>query len=88
MRPPGFATPLQLARALALSGDMAKAKSTYDDLFMLWKSADPDIPVLKAARGGIRTTALGGGVLYRSRPERARTARAARATSIARKLEV
>lgn len=38
---------LQLARALALSGDMVKAKSTYDDLFILWKSADPDIPVLR-----------------------------------------
>jgi tetratricopeptide (TPR) repeat protein len=41
---------LQLARALALSGDVAKAKSAYDDLFALWKNADPEIPVIKAAR--------------------------------------
>ena len=41
---------LQLARALALAGDTAKAKRAYDDLFTLWKSADPDIPVLKEAR--------------------------------------
>jgi len=41
---------LQLARALALSGDTAKAKSAYGDLLTLWKNADSDIPVLKAAR--------------------------------------
>jgi hypothetical protein len=41
---------LQLARALALSGDIVKAKSTCDDLFQLWKNADPDIRVLKKAR--------------------------------------
>ena len=41
---------LQLARALALSGDTVKAKSAYDDLLTLWKNADPDIPVVKEAR--------------------------------------
>ncbi len=41
---------LQLARALALSGDNVKAKSAYNDLLTLWKNADPDIPVLKEAR--------------------------------------
>jgi eukaryotic-like serine/threonine-protein kinase len=41
---------LQLARALALSGDVSKAKSAYDDLFALWKTADPEIPAIKAAR--------------------------------------
>jgi hypothetical protein len=41
---------LQLARALALSGDIVKAKSAYGDLFTLWKNADPDVPVLKEAR--------------------------------------
>ena len=41
---------LQLARALALSGDPVKAKSAYDDLFVLWKNADPDLPVVKEAR--------------------------------------
>jgi eukaryotic-like serine/threonine-protein kinase len=41
---------LQLGRALALSGDTVKAKSAYNDLLTLWKNADPDVPVLKAAR--------------------------------------
>jgi hypothetical protein len=41
---------LQLARALALSGDTVKAKSAYDDLLTLWKDADPDIPMLREAR--------------------------------------
>ena len=41
---------LQLARALALSGDTVKAKSAYSDLLTLWKNADADIPVLKEAR--------------------------------------
>ena len=41
---------LQLARALALSGDTVKAKSTYNDLLTLWKNADPDLPVLREAR--------------------------------------
>ena len=41
---------LQLARALALSGDTVKAKGVYSDLLTLWKNADPDVPVLKEAR--------------------------------------
>jgi len=41
---------LQLARALALSGDTVKAKSAYSDLLALWKNADPKIPVVEAAR--------------------------------------
>jgi serine/threonine protein kinase len=41
---------LQLARALALSGDTVKAKSAYADLLTLWKDADPNIPVLEHAR--------------------------------------
>ena len=41
---------LQLARALALSGDTVKAKSAYTDLLTLWQSADPEIPRLKEAR--------------------------------------
>ena len=41
---------LQLARALALSGDIVKAKNAYGDLLALWKNADADIPVLKEAR--------------------------------------
>src|SRR6185436_14525534 len=41
---------LQLARALVLSGETVKAKRAYNDLFTLWRNADADIPVLKAAR--------------------------------------
>ena len=41
---------LQLARAYALSGDTAKAKTAYQDFFTLWKDADPDIPILKEAK--------------------------------------
>ena len=41
---------LQLARAYALSGDAAKARTQYQDFFTLWKDADPDIPVLKEAK--------------------------------------
>ena len=41
---------LQLARALALSGDTGKAKSAYNDLFALWKDADPKIPMVNEAR--------------------------------------
>jgi tetratricopeptide (TPR) repeat protein len=41
---------LQLARALALSGDTVKAKGAYQNLLDLWKDADPDIPVVKEAR--------------------------------------
>ena len=41
---------LQLARALALAGDTAKAKRTYNDLLELWKNADAKIPTLEQAR--------------------------------------
>jgi len=41
---------LQLARALALSGDIVKTKSAYGDLLTLWKNADSDVPVLREAR--------------------------------------
>jgi tetratricopeptide (TPR) repeat protein len=41
---------LQLARALAASGDRAKSAAVYKDLLMLWKDADPDIPVVQQAR--------------------------------------
>jgi eukaryotic-like serine/threonine-protein kinase len=41
---------LGLARAQALRGDTAKAKSAYHDFLTLWKDADPDIPILKQAK--------------------------------------
>ena len=41
---------LGVGRAYALQGDIPKAKAAYQDFFALWKDADPDVPVLKAAR--------------------------------------
>jgi tetratricopeptide (TPR) repeat protein len=41
---------LGLARSYALTGDAAKARTTYQDFFTLWKDADPDIPILKQAK--------------------------------------
>ena len=41
---------LQLARALVLSGDTAKANHAYNDLLALWKDADPGIPIVNEAR--------------------------------------
>jgi len=48
--PIGALAHLQLARAAALTGDKAKAKTDYEDFFKLWKDADPGIPVLKQAQ--------------------------------------
>ncbi len=41
---------LNLARAYAMQGDTAKAKTTYQDFFAAWKDADPDVPILKTAK--------------------------------------
>jgi tetratricopeptide (TPR) repeat protein len=48
--PIGALARLQLGRAHALSGDLVKAKSDYQQFLALWKDADPDIPVLKQAQ--------------------------------------
>ncbi len=48
--PVGVAARVQLARALVLSGDTAKASSAYQDFLNLWKDADVDIPILKQAK--------------------------------------
>jgi tetratricopeptide (TPR) repeat protein len=42
---------LQFGRAYVLAGDEAKARAAYQDFFALWKDADPDIPILKQAKG-------------------------------------
>jgi hypothetical protein len=41
---------LGLARAEALSGDVAGSRKAYQDLFTLWKDADPDLAILSQAR--------------------------------------
>ena len=41
---------LQLGRAYAMAGDRAKAKAAYQDFLTLWKDADLDIPIYKAAK--------------------------------------
>jgi eukaryotic-like serine/threonine-protein kinase len=48
--PLGALAHLQLARALAASGDTAAARKEYQDFFALWKDADADIPILNQAR--------------------------------------
>jgi tetratricopeptide (TPR) repeat protein len=48
--PIGALAHLQIGRAYALQGDTAKAKSAYQDFLALWKDADPDIPILIAAK--------------------------------------
>ena len=41
---------LQIGRAYAMQGDTAKAKAAYQDFLALWKDADPNIPILIAAK--------------------------------------
>jgi len=48
--PLGALAHLGLARAYALQGDTAKARAAYQDFLTLWKDADPDIPILIAAK--------------------------------------
>jgi eukaryotic-like serine/threonine-protein kinase len=48
--PWGALARLGLARAYAMQGDTAKARTAYKDFLALWKDADPDIPILKQAK--------------------------------------
>jgi len=41
---------LQLARAAGMSGDTESARKNYQKFLGLWKDADSDLPILKAAR--------------------------------------
>jgi eukaryotic-like serine/threonine-protein kinase len=41
---------LALASAHVRQGDTAKARAAYLDFLTLWKGADPDIPILIAAK--------------------------------------
>ena len=41
---------LGLARAQSMAGDAPRSRASYEKLFDLWKSADPDLPALLAAK--------------------------------------
>ena len=41
---------LQLARAYVLTGDSQRASDNYEEFFVLFKDADPDIAILKEAK--------------------------------------
>ena len=43
---------LGIARALSGQGKKAEARLSYDALLTLWKGADSDLVLLKAARAG------------------------------------
>jgi eukaryotic-like serine/threonine-protein kinase len=53
--PIGALALLQLGRAYALQGDIAKAKTAYQDFLTLWKDSDPDVPCLKKAKAEYAT---------------------------------
>jgi len=48
--PIGALVRLQIGRALAMQGDIAKARAAYQDFLLLWKDADPDLPILRQAK--------------------------------------
>jgi serine/threonine protein kinase/tetratricopeptide (TPR) repeat protein len=48
--PVGALAHLGLGRAYTIAGDFNHAKTAYQDFLVLWKNADPDIPILKQAR--------------------------------------
>jgi hypothetical protein len=49
-QPIGSLAHLELGRAYSLSGDNVKARASYENFLTLWKDADPDIPILIAAK--------------------------------------
>ncbi len=48
--PLGALARLGLARAYAMQGDTAKARTAYQDFLTLWKDADTDIPIFQQAK--------------------------------------
>ena len=48
--PIGALAHLGLARAYALQRETAKARAAYRHFLVLWKDADPDIPILQQAK--------------------------------------
>ena len=48
--PNAWLAQLYLARAYAMDGDKVKARTAYQDFLASWKDADPDLPLLAAAK--------------------------------------
>ena len=48
--PLGALAELGMARSFLMAGDPAKARSYYQKFLTLWKDADPDLPILIAAK--------------------------------------
>jgi hypothetical protein len=48
--PWGALAHLGLARAYTFQREIHQARAAYQDFFKLWKDADPDIPILNAAK--------------------------------------
>jgi DNA-binding winged helix-turn-helix (wHTH) protein/tetratricopeptide (TPR) repeat protein len=48
--PIGALAHLEIARAYVMQGDAVKARAAYQDFFALWKDADPNVPILLAAK--------------------------------------
>ena len=46
----GSLAKLGMGRAYAMTSDMAKARTAYQNFFAVWKDADAGIPILKRAR--------------------------------------
>ena len=46
----GVLAHLQIARAQKMMGDEASARKSYEDFLARWKDAEPDIPILIAAK--------------------------------------
>jgi eukaryotic-like serine/threonine-protein kinase len=46
----GILSRLGLASALSLEGDLAAARTEYQEFLNVWKDADPDSPILVRAR--------------------------------------
>lgn len=48
--PIGALAHLGLGRAYVMAGDNNKARTAYQDFFVHWRNADPDVPILKQAK--------------------------------------
>jgi eukaryotic-like serine/threonine-protein kinase len=48
--PNSWLAQMYLARAYAMEGDTAKARTAYQDFFATWKDADPELPLLNSAK--------------------------------------